>query len=99
MNERCELNKKDGIVKRFLDAGYGFLVFEDVEWDIFFHVSNWRSVDTPVVGQKVTFELGPAKTEGQPQQAVNVHLMKEDAAGMIDISPEIGTLSSRVGVE
>jgi cold shock CspA family protein len=95
MNERCELNKKHGIVKRFLDAGYGFLVCEDFEWDVFFHVSNWRSAESPVAGQRVIFELGPAKSEGQPQQAVNVHPV--DAAEGIDISTEIGALSIKGG--
>jgi cold shock CspA family protein len=79
MNERNESNKKYGTVKRFLDAGYGFLVCEDIERDVFFHSANWRSAETPVVGQKVTFELAPGRVEGQGQQAVNVHPIKEDA--------------------
>ena len=92
MNEKCESSKKHGTVKRFVDAGYGFLLCEDVEWDVFFHVSGWRSVETPAVGQRVTFELAPAKAEGQPKQAVNVHPIKEDAAELA----EIGALSEAV---
>jgi cold shock CspA family protein len=84
----CE-NKKHGTVKRFLDAGYGFLVCEGVEWDIFFHVHNWRSAETPTVGQRVTFEFGPARAEGQRKQAVNIHPVKDEA----DIFPEIGPCS------
>jgi cold shock CspA family protein len=80
MNERNESNKKHGTVKRFLDAGYGFLLCEEIERDLFFHLANWRSAETPVVGQKVTFELAPGRVEGQPTQAINVHPIKEDAA-------------------
>jgi cold shock CspA family protein len=95
MNERNESNKKYGTVKRFLDAGYGFLVCEEIERDLFFHTANWRSAEAPVVGQKVTFELAPGRVEGQPTQAVNVHPVKEDAAELA----EIGTMSVQGGVQ
>jgi cold shock CspA family protein len=88
MNERNESNKKYGTVKRFLDAGYGFLVCEDIERDVFFHSANWRSAETPVVGQKVTFELAPGRVEGQGQQAVNVHPIKEDAVELAGIGAQ-----------
>jgi cold shock CspA family protein len=95
MNVRNESNKKYGTVKRFLDAGYGFLICEDIERDVFFHSANWRSAETPVVGQKVTFELAPGRVEGQGQQAINVHPIKEEAAERA----EIGTMSVQGGVQ
>jgi cold shock CspA family protein len=84
MNIRNETNKRYGTVKRFLNAGYGFLLCEEIERDVFFHPANWRSADTPVVGQKVTFELAPGRVEGQGQQAINVHPIKEDTAELVE---------------
>jgi cold shock CspA family protein len=95
MNVRNELSKKYGTVKRFLDAGYGFLVCEDIERDVFFHTASWRSAEAPVVGQKVTFELAPGRVEGQPTQAVNVHPVREDAAELA----KIGTERAQGGVQ
>jgi cold shock CspA family protein len=95
MNVSNETNKKYGTVKRFLDAGYGFIVCEDIERDLFFHSANWRSADTPVVGQKVSFELAPGRAEGQPTQAVNVHPIKGDAVELA----EIGAQSVQGGVQ
>ena len=62
--------RKYGSVKRFFDADFGFLFCEDIPADVFFHLDNWRSGDRPVIGQKVTFSLGPGRKEGQPPQAV-----------------------------
>ncbi len=86
MNISNEANKRYGTVKRFLDAGYGFLVCEDIERDVFFHSANWRSADTPVVGQKVTFELAPGRLEGQGQQAINVHPIKDGSVELFGIA-------------
>jgi cold shock CspA family protein len=79
MNERNEPNTKYGAVKRFLEAGYGFLICDDIERDVFFHTTNWRSVEIPAVGQKVSFELAPSRVRERAQQAVNVRPIKEDA--------------------
>jgi cold shock CspA family protein len=95
MNVRNGLNKKYGTVKRFLDAGYGFLVCEDIERDVFFHSANWRSAETPVVGRKVIFELAPGRVEGQGQQAINIHPILE---GSVEPS-EIGSQSDKGGVQ
>jgi cold shock CspA family protein len=95
MNISNESNKKYGTVKRFLDAGYGFLVCEEIERDVFFHSANWRSAETPVVGRKVIFELAPGRVEGQGQQAINVHPIKEDAVEL----GEIGTMCVQGGVQ
>jgi cold shock CspA family protein len=95
MNGRNGSNKKYGIVKRFLDAGCGFLVCEEIERDLFFHSANWRSAETPVVGQKVTFELAPGRAEGQPNQAINVHSIKKDTVELA----EIGVQSDKGGVQ
>jgi cold shock CspA family protein len=95
MNAGNDSNKKYGTVKRFLDAGYGFLLCEEIERDVFFHSANWRSADTPVVGQKVTFELAPGRVEGQGQQAINVHPTKECSAELVGL----GTMSVQGGVQ
>jgi cold shock CspA family protein len=95
MNVRNEANRKYGTVKRFLEAGYGFLVCEEIDRDVFFHSANWRSAETPVVGRKVIFELAPGRVEGQPTQAVNVHPVREDAAELA----EIGTVCVQGGVQ
>jgi cold shock CspA family protein len=95
MNVRNGLNKKYGTVKRFLDAGYGFLVCEDIERDVFFHSANWRSAETPVVGRKVIFELAPGRVEGQGQQAINVHPIKGDAVELAGIGA-VGVIAKGV---
>jgi cold shock CspA family protein len=114
------MDKKYGIVKRWMENGYGFLVSDGIERDIYFHARDWRSAESPVVGQRIMFELVDARIPGKPPQATNVHAIhaalnveagvrvlasgskypiKEDAAEMIDISPEIGALSIKGGVE
>ena len=95
MNISNESNKKYGTVKRFLDAGYGFLVCEEIERDVFFHSANWRSAEPPVVGRKVIFELAPGRVEGQGQQAINIHPILE---GSVEPS-EIGSQSDKGGVQ
>jgi cold shock CspA family protein len=95
MNISNESNKRYGTVKRFLDAGYGFLVCEEIERDVFFHSANWRSAETPVVGRNVTFELAPGRVEGQGQQAINVRPIKEVAVEPLGIE----TMSVQGGVQ
>ena len=65
--------RKHGTVKKFFEAGFGFIFCENIPVDVFFHLNNWRSAEEPVVGQQVTFILGPAKKEGQPMQAVLIY--------------------------
>jgi cold shock CspA family protein len=55
------VERKQGRVKKFFPAGYGFLFCVDIPVDVFFHMNHWRSADEPVVGQQVTFSLGPSK--------------------------------------
>jgi cold shock CspA family protein len=100
-NKMNEVNeRKYGIVKRFFGSGFGFLFCEDMPVDIFFHLHNWRSVEEPVVGQRVTFELGPAKAPGHPEQAVLIRPVMSagiealakgiDPINAVEVSPEIG---------
>ena len=67
--------KWNGVVKSFSKKGYGFIICESIERDLFFHLSDWRSIDTPSPGQRVTFEVVPARIAGKPNQATNVHLV------------------------
>lgn len=38
----------------------------------FVHLTNWKGVNPPVVGDEVEFELAPGYKPGLPEQAVNV---------------------------
>ena len=51
--------------------GFGFVAtnFRD---RYFFHVTHWIGQEEPMVGQIVTFELGPGQTPEKPPRAVNV---------------------------
>jgi cold shock CspA family protein len=114
------MDKKYGIVKRWMENGYGFLVSDGIERDIYFHARDWRAAESPVVGQRIMFELVDARIPGKPPQATNVHAIhaalnveagvrvlasgskypiNEDAEEMMEMSSEMGALSSRVGVE
>ena len=103
MSSENSSERKLARVKKYFPAEYGFLFCEDMAVDVFFHLNNWRSAEEPVVGQNVTFELGPAKKEGQPMQAVLIRpvvsagleaLAKNPING--EVSPEIGAKSKAV---
>jgi|HubBroStandDraft_6_1064221.scaffolds.fasta_scaffold124162_2 cold shock CspA family protein len=68
-----------GTVKKFLEPGYGFIVSDEIERDVYFHARDWRSADDPLPGQRVMFELIPAWIEGKPEQATNVHPIRAKA--------------------
>lgn len=65
--------KWNGVVKSFSNKGFGFIICESIERDLYFHLSDWRAIETPVPGQKVTFEVISARIAGKPNQATNVH--------------------------
>jgi|HubBroStandDraft_6_1064221.scaffolds.fasta_scaffold2755759_2 cold shock CspA family protein len=65
--------KWNGVVKSFSNRGFGFIICESIERDLFFHLSDWRSIETPLPGQRVAFEVIPARIAGKPNQATNVH--------------------------
>jgi cold shock CspA family protein len=67
------MNKKYGTVKRWMEKGYGFLVCDGTERDIYFHARDWRAAESPIVGQRVMFEFVDARIPGKPSQATNVH--------------------------
>jgi cold shock CspA family protein len=67
-----EVMKWNGVVKSFSNRGFGFIICESIERDLFFHLSDWRSIETPLPGQKVTFEVVPARIAGKPNQATSV---------------------------
>jgi cold shock CspA family protein len=71
--ENKGMDKKYGVVKRWMEKGYGFLVSDGIERDIYFHARDWRSAESPVVGQRIMFELVDARIPGKPPQATNVH--------------------------
>jgi cold shock CspA family protein len=71
------MNKKYGVVKRWMENGFGFLVSNGIERDIYFHARDWRSAESPVVGQRTMFELVDARIPGKPPQATNVHAIHE----------------------
>ena len=61
-----------GVVVRWTAGGYGFAFNDEVNRRVFFHIRNWNSVREPVVGDEVTFELGPSHKPGGADEAVNV---------------------------
>ena len=63
----------EGIVKRWLDRGYGFIAVEEQEEDVFVHYSALDGVQDLQEGQKVEFDL-----EDSPKgpRAVNVKLVE-----------------------
>ena len=63
----------EGIVKRWLDRGYGFIDVEGSDDDVFVHYSNLDGVFELRAGQKVEFDL-----EDSPKgpRAVNVKIVE-----------------------
>ncbi len=61
-----------GTVKFFNDEkGFGFIMRESGEPDVFVHVSGLQSANTLRPGDKVTFELGQDRKTGK-EKAQNV---------------------------
>lgn len=55
-----------GTVKFFSDEkGFGFIVRDNGEPDVFVHVSGLQSVESLRPGDKVTFELGQDRKTGK----------------------------------
>jgi CspA family cold shock protein len=63
----------EGIVKRWLDRGYGFIEVEGQEDQVFVHYTALDGVSELVEGQKVEFEV-----EDSPKgpRALNVKLVE-----------------------
>jgi CspA family cold shock protein len=63
----------EGIVKRWLDRGYGFIGVEDNDEDVFVHQSELDGVYELRTGQKVEFDI-----ESSPRgpRAVNVKIIE-----------------------
>jgi|HubBroStandDraft_6_1064221.scaffolds.fasta_scaffold01232_3 hypothetical protein len=71
------MERKIGTVVHVVkDRGYWFILFDSRR--IFCHASNWSELDFPAIGDRVSFELGPARQSNFQHQAVNVQ-------------PELGT--------
>ena len=61
-----------GVVVRWVAAGgYGFVFNDEIKRRVFFHIRNWHRSTDPVVGDEVSFELGPGKP-GKSDVAINV---------------------------
>jgi cold shock CspA family protein len=87
--ENKGMDKKYGIVKRWMESGYGFLVSDGIERDIYFHARDWRSAESPVVGQRIMFALVDARIPGKPAQATNVHVIHN----AVEVEAGIGALA------
>ena len=63
----------EGIVKRWLDRGYGFIEVEGQDDQVFVHYTSLDGVSELVEGQKVEFEV-----EDSPKgpRALNVKLVE-----------------------
>ena len=65
------MERKTGTVVHVVkDKGYWFILFEGRR--IFCHASNWTELEFPAVGDRVSFELGPARQTNFSHQAINV---------------------------
>ena len=62
----------EGEVKRFNERGFGFLCCAELNYQVFFHVKDFMRGSDPVVGEKVTFILGPSLIVGKPDSAKKV---------------------------
>lgn len=62
--------KYSGIIRTFIPSRrFGFIT-QDGGKDVFFHQNDFHG--TPILGQRVEFELGPAVSFGKPPQAGNI---------------------------
>jgi cold shock CspA family protein len=58
----------------FLKNNYGFILASDEPIQFFFHFSNFKTGQRPVLGASVCFRLGQPIRLGQKVQAVSVRL-------------------------
>ena len=69
------MNKCNGIIRTYFpDRKFGFILRDDDGKDVFFHQINFEK-GTPVLGERVEFELGDPVKLGMPKQAVNITLV------------------------
>jgi hypothetical protein len=59
---------------------YFFISYEARQ--IFCHVSHWSELELPALGDRVSFEIGPARKPEYPFQAVNVRPAEAIVAGI-----------------
>jgi hypothetical protein len=59
---------------------YFFISYEARQ--IFCHVSHWSELELPSLGDRVSFEIGPARKPQYPFQAVKVRLAGAITAGI-----------------
>ena len=62
------------------ERSYFFISYEARQ--IFCHVSHWSELELPSLGDKVSFEIGPARKPQYPFQAVNVRPAGAITAGI-----------------
>jgi len=68
--------KYQGIIRTFIPPRkFGFILADDGR-EVFFHQMNFQK-GTPVLGQRVEYELGPSVRLGMPEQAVNITVVDE----------------------
>ena len=68
-----ENKRYKGIVLRWVEkGGYGFLHTQEIPRQVFFHARDWMRVQSPLVGEAVTFEVAPSRTPGKPDAGIGV---------------------------
>ena len=72
-------NRNIGVVTHVRkDRGFFFILCEGQRY--FAHISNWTELDLPDIGTKVSFELGPGRSDPTKQQAVMIKPVEAEKA-------------------
>ncbi len=70
---------KTGVVTAYNSSiGFGFILTNRAQ--IFFHVCDWGSIDQPVKGLIVSYDVAPAVNRKFQTQAVNIQVITAEAA-------------------
>jgi len=76
----------EGLVQRWDPRGFGFIECSKINYKVFFHIRAFKRVTEPVLGERVTFQLGPATILGKPDMGIEVTPIKPVvAAGLVAV--------------
>ena len=70
--------KKEGVVLRFGNKGFGFIQCAETRKEFFVHIDNIFGRVALMTGQRVEFEEAPSLIPGKAPQAVKVRLLPSE---------------------